>query len=69
LRVTVNADGFPLGTWLLTVGDAQFELAAKFPPQLVGKDAVEISVAVDRTFTSPPDKRDLGLVFGTFEIR
>lgn len=69
LRVTIEADGIPLGTWPLTNGDAAFELAAKFPPQFVGKEAVEISVAVDRTFTSPPDRRDLGLVFGTFEIR
>ncbi len=69
LQVTIEADGVPLGTWPLTKGDAAFELAAKFPPKFLGKDAVEISVAVDRTFTSPPDRRDLGLVFGTFEIR
>ncbi len=69
LRVTVEANGIPLGTWLLSKGDAQFELAGKFPPQLIGKESVDISVAVDRTFTLPPDRRELGLAFGTFEIR
>jgi hypothetical protein len=69
LRVTVEANGISLGTWTLVEGNTPFELAARLPPQLVGKESVNISVAVDRTITSPPDTRELGLVFGTFEIR
>jgi hypothetical protein len=69
LRVTVEANEIFLGAWQLSDGDAQFELAGRLPPQLIGKESVDISVAVDRTSKSPPDRRELGLVFGTFEIR
>ncbi len=69
LRIFVDANGHPLGVWPLEHGDASFEVAADFPAQLVGKDSIEVSVAVERTFTAPPDRRELGLVFGVFEIR
>lgn len=69
LGVSVGVDGRLLRTFPMSQGDAPFDLATDLPPDLVGKERVEIFVEVDRTFTSPPDRRELGLVFGTFEIR
>jgi hypothetical protein len=69
LRVLVGIDGIPLHVFWLSAGDARFHWALQIPPQLVGKQSVEVSVEVERTFTAPPDRRELGLSFGTFEIR
>jgi len=69
LRVSVGVDGALLEVLQLSKGDAPFHLVLKLPPELVGKQRVEVFVEVDRTFTDPPDRRELGLSFGTFEIR
>jgi hypothetical protein len=69
LRVSLEADGVPLGTWPLKQRNAAFELVASFPSGFAGKESVEISVSVERTFTTPPDRRELGLAFGVFEVR
>lgn len=69
LRVSVGVDGRLLKTFQLSQGAAPFQVATELPPELVGKERVDVFVEVDRTFSPPPDRRQLGLVFGTFEIR
>jgi hypothetical protein len=36
---------------------------------VVGKNEIQIAVEVGRTFRPASDPRDLGLIFGTFEVR
>jgi hypothetical protein len=58
-----------VGETLLRIPDAKFETEFPLPPGLHGKPSVNVSVEVERTFKAPPDVRELGVVFGSFEIR
>jgi hypothetical protein len=69
LRVSVGVDGALLEVFQLSKGDAAFHLVLNLPLELIGKQRVEVFLEVDRTFTNPPDRRELGLSFGTLEIR
>ncbi|HOL71787.1 MAG TPA: hypothetical protein PKW45_10100 [Bryobacteraceae bacterium] len=69
LQIAVEADGILLGVRPITKGGTEFELDFEVPPQLIGKDTVDVSLTVDRTFRTEGDVRELGLVFGTVEIR
>jgi hypothetical protein len=69
LRVSVGVDGRLLNTFQVAKGDAAFHLVSELPPELVGKPRIEVFVEVDRTSSPAPDRRELGLVFGTFEVR
>ncbi len=40
-----------------------------FPDGLVGRESLPVTLELERTFRVPTDLRDLGLSFGTFEIR
>ncbi len=68
LKLHVAADGLPLPDATLRES-GKFRVRLKLPPELVGRPSVELTVAVDRTFRATGDKRDLGLIFGVFEIR
>ncbi|MEX2262088.1 MAG: hypothetical protein WD696_09050 [Bryobacteraceae bacterium] len=68
VKLRVAVDGKSLGETPITT-PGSFFCAFNLPPELTGRDAVEVSVDVDRTFTPPDDGRKLGLVFGVFEIR
>jgi hypothetical protein len=68
LGMTVSADGEPLSTVSVTRGDAQFRFDFPLPAWLTGRPEVEIEIRLDR-ITRAPDGRELGLVFGVFEIR
>jgi hypothetical protein len=69
LAVTVSVDGQAYPPVLLDRGDAAFKFSFPLPSELVGKERIEVSVEVDRTFTVASDPRPLGLVFGTFAVR
>ena len=69
LNVTFSLDGKALSSFRLEKGDAPFRFVLPLPASAVGKERVEVGIAVDRTIRPPPDTRELGLVFGTFEIR
>lgn len=69
LKVRFSVDGERLPEVTLLKGDAVFNLVLPLPPGSLGKPSLEITVEVDRTFSPPPDERQLGLVFGIFEIR
>jgi hypothetical protein len=68
-RVSAWADGVPLGTQSITRCVSEFRLAFDLPKRLVGNPEVHIEVEVDRTFSVPPDTRQLGLPFGVVSIR
>lgn len=67
LRVTVN--GIVLPETRIEVGDSRFSVSFPLPNEAVGKKELEVSLEVGRTFRYGSDVRDLGLGFGTFEIR
>jgi 4-amino-4-deoxy-L-arabinose transferase and related glycosyltransferases of PMT family len=69
LPLGVAVDGRALPTVRIERGDEQFEFSFALPDDLVGKESVEVSVEVGRTFVPPGEKRELGVVFGVFEIR
>ena len=60
-------DGKPLPPALIQPEAQQFEFNFALPDELVGKESVEVAVEVARTFMSY--NRELGVVFGVFEIR
>jgi hypothetical protein len=67
LPLTVAVDGKPLPPALIQPDAQQFEFNFALPDELVGKGSVEVAVEVARTFTLY--NRELGVVFGVFEIR
>lgn len=69
VEVTVTAGGIALAPARITPANASFEFAFELPKSLVGKESVEIGIAVSRTFVPPDDGRELGLAFGTIEVR
>ncbi|MEO7650918.1 MAG: hypothetical protein ABIZ80_10665, partial [Bryobacteraceae bacterium] len=69
LPLSVYADGKPLAPVALQPGEAAFERDFLLPAELVGRSGIELTIEVGRTFTPPEDGRELGLVFGKFEVR
>jgi hypothetical protein len=67
LEVTVTADRLRLGKRTAPKGDVFLEFA--LPDELAGRESIEIGVEVSRTVRPPGDGRELGLAFGTFEVR
>lgn len=68
LGLAVSIEGKPLGSAKIEAPGA-FLLAFPLPSGLDHRDQFEIGLEVSRTFRPPGETRDLGLVFGTFEIR
>ena len=69
LSVRVAVDGSPLSEFTLNGGTAQFHVILALPRHLVGTKWLELTVESGRTFQAGHDGRELGLSFGTFEIR
>ncbi len=69
LVVTVSADGSVLGARNIGAGQNAFELAFALPAALVGKPEMRVEISVSRTFRTAVDTRDLGLAFGSVEVR
>lgn len=68
LRLRVGIDGVP-GTEVVELRNAgEFRTSLRLPPASVGAPAIVVRLEVDRTFRIPPDKRELGLLFGSFEV-
>ena len=68
LPVTVTVDGAVTGT-SIRPGENAFELAIALPVSVVGKQEIHVTVAVGRVLHPASDPRDLGLAFGTFEVK
>jgi len=69
LIASILVEGEEIGQLRLTQGDAGFDAAFPLPSQFLGRTRIEITVQLDRTFRAPGDLRDLGLTFGSFEVR
>jgi hypothetical protein len=69
VTMKVSVDGRALPPVALPRDELGFELALPLPAEAVGRPAIEVSVEEDRTVRAPGDKRELGLGFGTLEIR
>lgn len=69
LTVTVSVDGRVVGKSTAPVGVSDLNPTYDLPDDLIGKRSIEVSVEVDRTIVVPPDRRALGLLFGTFEVK
>ena len=69
IQLDVTVDGVHLSPATLTQPDARFSLSFDLPPQLSGRSSVEVAIDLDHVFVPSTDRRPLGLIFGTFEIR
>ncbi len=69
LPLSVKVDGAPLPPAQIQPGTERFAFDFALPPGLAGKESVEVTVEVGRTFIPAGEDRALGLVFGVFEIR
>jgi hypothetical protein len=69
LPVTVAVEDMKLPPAAIRPGENAFELAFPLPDSVVGKPEMRVTVEVGRTFRPASDPRDLGLVFGAFEVR
>ena len=69
MRVSVSADGEPLGSQTVSRADSDFDLVFDLPAKLVGKSAVVFDLELDRSFHFPGDIRELGLIFSMAAIR
>ena len=69
LPVTVTVDGAALPATVIRPGENAFELVFALPDSVVGKAEMRVTVEVGRVFRPASDPRDLGLAFGTFEVR
>jgi hypothetical protein len=69
LPLSLSVDGKALPGVAIQPGTARFDFDFALPSGLAGKESVEVTVEVGRTFTPPGEDRELGLVFGVFEIR
>ncbi|HEY2123012.1 MAG TPA: hypothetical protein VGH07_05415, partial [Chthoniobacterales bacterium] len=64
LHLSVAIDGIPLTVSQIGNPESSFRRQIDVPSSLVGRDAVEVVISVDRTFSDSAG-RELGLVFGT----
>ena len=69
LPVTVTVDGIALPATAIRPGENVFELPFTLPDSVVGKTEMQVTVEVGRVIRPASDPRDLGLVFGVFEVR
>jgi len=69
LKMLIALDGEKLPAVSILKPDAPFSFVFKLPAQSVGRSKVEIAVELNRTFKIATDPRELGVVFGSFEIR
>ncbi len=61
--------GKEVGKETLTKPNVRFEAAFPIPADLIGQYEVEVAVEAGKTFTPPSDRRELGMIFGTFAIK
>jgi hypothetical protein len=69
LGVTVSIDGVELPGAKIEPGQNTFELAFALPDSIVGHSEMRVTVEVSRVIRPASDPRDLGLVFGVFEVK
>jgi hypothetical protein len=68
VTVSVTVEGVALTPAQISTG-GNFELAYALPESVTGRETLSVVVEVSRTFRAGADIRDLGVVFGEFEVR
>jgi hypothetical protein len=69
LPVTVTVEGVAMPAMVIRPGENAFERVFALPDAVVGKAEMRVTVEVGRVIRPASDPRDLGLVFGSFEVR
>ncbi|HLJ13284.1 MAG TPA: hypothetical protein VKV15_02225 [Bryobacteraceae bacterium] len=69
MTLHIAADGYKLGSAVISQPDRHFQLQFRLPGNLIGRYTIDITLEVDRTRRVPGDIRDLGLIFGTLAIQ
>jgi hypothetical protein len=69
LDVAVTVDGSTLPVAKIHSGENAFELGFALPDSVVGKPEMNVTIEVSRVIRPASDPRDLGLVFGVFEVK
>jgi hypothetical protein len=69
VTMTVLADGRELGKSVIRSPDVPFAFDFALPADLTGRQTIEIALKLDKAMHPPNDRRELGMVFGTFSIR
>jgi hypothetical protein len=69
IYVTVTVDGAGLGQAELVLRGTTFSGSFLLPNEAVGREELHVSLEVERTFRPFSDSRELGLNFGTLEVR
>jgi hypothetical protein len=69
LQLHISIDGKEISGEEFYKPEMPFVRIVNLPPSLVGKPDMELGLAVNRTFQGVERGRNLGLAFGTFEIR
>jgi hypothetical protein len=69
ITMTLRVNGYTLPPAPITSESPYFKIERSLPPELLGEEAVEVTVELDKTRSYPSDARELGLIFGVFEIR
>jgi hypothetical protein len=69
LDVSVTVDGSRLPPARIHPGENAFELVFPLPDAVAGRPEMRVAVEVSRAIRPASDPRDLGLVFGAFEVK
>ena len=69
IHLTVTANGFPAGTVTIDPPSRGFVAVVPLPPQVTGVYAIKIALSLDRVTRVSGDTRDLGLIFGRFDVK
>ena len=67
LLITINGKPFPPS--LIDKTNLAFQFSYPVPAQLTNATKMTVGLTVNRTIRLDPDTRDVGLVFGDFEVR
>lgn len=69
IGIKLRANGTPLPPQRIANTQNHFELEVPLPAGLAGRPALEVAIELDRVTRPPGEDRDLGLIFGVFEVR
>jgi hypothetical protein len=69
LQLQISIDGKVISGEQFNKPEIPFVRIVSLPPSLVGKADMEVGLLLNRAFQGPAGGRNLGLAFGTFEVR
>jgi hypothetical protein len=69
VRLTIRVEDEKPFSEKIDASNARFSFAVDLPVALIGRPSIDVVVELNRTFRPAGDSRELGAVFGSFEIR